>query len=77
MKLKTHLAIIILMILGTAIMLNQVSQPLMVVQAKAGTEKSEDGDATESGEEIYVLQGNVAINSFTPISLHQELYHLI
>ena len=76
MKIKTHLAIIVLMILGTAILLNQVSQPLVVVQAKASTEQSEDGDSTEPGQETYVLQANVAINSFTPISLHQELYQI-
>lgn len=48
----------------------------MVVQVKANTEQSEDGDATESSQEVYVLQANVAINSFTPISLHQELYQI-
>ena len=76
MKIKTHLLIIIWMMLGSAILLNQVIQPIMIVDSKANTEQSDDGKANEADEDTYVLQANVAINSFSPISLHQELYQI-
>lgn len=76
MKIKTHLLIIIWMMLGSAILLNQVIQPIMIVETEVKTEQSDDGNATESDEDTYVLQANVAINSFSPISLHQELYQI-
>jgi len=76
MKFKNHLAIVILMILGTVLLLNQVSQPILVLQTKADTEKKDDGKTTDSGEQGYILQENVAINSITSITLHQELYQI-
>jgi hypothetical protein len=76
MKLKTHLAIIILMILGSAVLLNQISQPLAIVQSKADVEQNEDTESTESDDAVYVLQANLAINSFTQVTLHQELYQI-
>ena len=76
MKIKTHLLIIIWTMLGSAILLNQVIQPIMIVEAKTKTEQSDDGSANGADEDTYVLQANVAINSFSPISLHQELYQI-
>lgn len=76
MKIKTHLLIIIWMMLGSAILLNQVIQPIMIVETEVNSEQSDDGNATESDEDTYILHSNVAINSFSPISLHQELYQI-
>ena len=76
MKFKTHLAIIILMILGSSVLMNQISQPLTIIQSKADVEQSEDGKSTESDDAVYVLQANLAINSFSQITLHQELYQI-
>jgi len=76
MKLKTNLAIIILMILGSAVLMNQISQPLAIIQSKTDIEQSEDGKSTETDDEVYVLQANLAINSFSQVTLHQELYQI-
>ena len=76
MKFKTKLAIIILMILGSAILMNQISQPLAIIQSKADIEQSDDGKSTESDDAVYVLQANLAINSFSEVTLHQELYQI-
>ena len=67
MKFKTHLAIIILMILGSAVLMNQISQPLAIIQSKTDIEQSEDGKTTDSDDAVYVLQSNLAINSFSNI----------
>ena len=64
------------MILGSAVLLNQISQPLVIVQIKADVEQSEDTESTESDEAVYVLQANLAINSFSQVTLHQELYQI-
>jgi hypothetical protein len=76
MKFKTHLAIIILMILGSAILMNQISQPMAIIQSKADVEQSDDGKSTETDDTVYVLQANLAINSFSQVTLHQELYQI-
>lgn len=76
MKFKTHLAIIILMIIGSALLMNQISQPLAIIQSKADIEQNEEGKSTESDDAVYVLQANLAINSFTEVTLHQELYQI-
>ena len=76
MKLKTHLAIIILMILGSAVLMNQISQPMAITQGKADIEQNEDGKSTEKDDVFYVLQSNLAINSFSQVTLHQELYQI-
>jgi hypothetical protein len=75
MKFKYHL-VIILMILGSAILLNQVSQPLAVIQADADVELGEGEESTESEDEVYVFQANLAINSSTTVTLQQELYQI-
>jgi hypothetical protein len=76
MKFKTNLAIIILMILGSAVLMNQISQPLAIIQSKADIDHSEDGKTTESDDGVYVLQANLAINSFSQVTLHQELHQI-
>ena len=75
MKFKSHL-VIILMILGSAILLNQVSQPLAVIQANADFEQNDNEDSAESEDEVFVLQANIAINSSSTVTLHQELYQI-
>lgn len=76
MKIKTHLALIILMVLGSSLLMNQISQPLAIVQSKADVEQSDDTESTDSDEAIYVLQANLAINSFSQVTLQQELYQI-
>ena len=76
MKFKTTLAVIILMILGSALLMNQISQPLAIIQSKADIEESDDGKSTETDDAVYVLQANLAINSFSEVTLHQELYQI-
>jgi len=76
MKLKTHLAIIILMILGSAVLLNQISQPLAVVQNKVDVEEGQNAESTDSDDALYVLQANLAINSFSQVTLNQELHQI-
>jgi hypothetical protein len=76
MKIKTHLAIIILMILGSSVLMNQISQPLAIVQNKADVEEGQNTESTDSDDALYVLQANLAINSFSPVTLHQELYQI-
>lgn len=63
------------MILGSAVLMNQISQPLAIIQSKANIEQSDDGETTDS-KDVYVLQANLAINSFSHITLHQELYQI-
>ena len=75
MKSKNHLAII-LIILGSAVLVNQVTQPLSVVQTKTDVEQGEGSKPTDSDEAIYVLQTNLAINSFSQVTPHQELYQI-
>ena len=75
MKFKSHL-VIILMILGSAILLNQVSQPLAIIQANTDVEQNQDEETTESEDEVYVLQATLAINSSSQVTLHQELYQI-
>ena len=76
MKFKTHLAVIILMILGMAIMANQVTQSLTTNQASDETEQNDTSSTQNSEEEICFVQSNLAINSFTPITLNQEFYQI-
>ena len=76
MKLNIHLPIIILMILGSAVLLNQISQPLAIIHSKANTEQSEDGKSTDSDNPTYVFQAKLAINSFSQVTLHQELFQI-
>ena len=76
MKFKTHLAIIILMILGSAVLMNQISQPLTIIQSKVDIEHNDDGKTPESDDAVYVLQANLAINSFSQLTLHQELHQI-
>ncbi len=77
MKGKTFSAVVIWMLLGSAILVNQVSQPMAKLQAQARVEQGEeDTQATGSHEQVYVVQDNLAINSFSQINLHQELYQI-
>ena len=64
------------MILGSAVLMNQISQPLAIIQTKADVEQSDDGESTEAEDALYVLQANLAINSFSQVTLHQELYQI-
>ncbi len=75
MKFKSHL-VIILVILGSAVLMNQVSQPLAIIQANTDVEQNEDGKSTESEDGVYVFQANLAINSSSQVTLHQELYQI-
>jgi hypothetical protein len=75
MKLKTHLAIIIWMIIGSAVLVNQISQPIALIEPDADFAQGDD-NTQDSDEATYVLQANVAINSFTPVTLHQELHQI-
>jgi hypothetical protein len=76
MKLKTHLAILIWMILGSAVMVNQVAQPIAMIEPNVDVTQSDDNESTDSDKELYVLQANVAINSFSPVTLNQELHQI-
>jgi hypothetical protein len=76
MKLRAHLAVIILMILGSALLMNQISQPLAIIQIKAEVEQNDDNQSTNSDDEVFVLQANLAINSFSQVTLHQELHQI-
>ena len=76
MKIKTHLALIILMVLGSSLLMNQISQPMTIIQSKADVEQSEDGKSADSDDAVYILQANLAINSFSQVTLHQELYQI-
>ena len=76
MKLKKHLAIIIWMILGSAVMVNQVAQPIAMSVPNIDVTQSDDSDRNDSDKELYVLQANVAINSFSPVTLNQELHQI-
>jgi hypothetical protein len=76
MKFKAHLAIVILMILGSAILANQVIQPFAIVNAKADVEQSKDDGPTGPKDKAFVLQANIAINSFSQVTLHQERYQI-
>jgi len=76
MKFKTHLAVIILTILGSALLLNQISQPLTVIQSEADVEQQNDSETTDSDDEVTVLQANLAINSSSQVTLHQELHQI-
>ena len=49
---------------------------MAIVQSKADVEQSEDTESTESDEGVYILQANLAINSFSQVTLHQELYQI-
>ena len=64
------------MIIGSAILMNQISQPLSIIQIKADVENHEDDETTESDDAVYVLQANLAINSFSQVTLHQELHQI-
>jgi hypothetical protein len=64
------------MILGSAVLMNQISQPLAIIQSKTDIEQSDDGNTTDTDDAVYVLQSNLAINSFSHITLHQELYQI-
>jgi len=75
MKFKAHF-VIIWIILGSALLVNQISQPLAVIQSQADVEQDEDGRSTESNEDVYVLQANLAISSFSQVTLHQELHQI-
>ena len=76
MKGKTILAVVIWMLLGSAIVVNQVSQPLVNLQTRAKVEQSENTKASGSPEQTLVVQDNLAINSFSQITLHLERYQI-
>ena len=64
------------MILGSAVLMNQISQPLAIIQSKTDIEQSDDGNTADTDDAVYVLQSNLVINSFSHITLHQELYQI-
>jgi hypothetical protein len=76
MKFKAHLAVAVLMILGSAVLTNQISQPLTIIQSKADVEQNDDSKSTDSDDAVLVLQANLAINSYSQVTLHQELHQI-
>jgi len=58
-----------------AIMADQVTQPLTISESSSNIEQNEKDNSQDSDEQIYVLQ-NLAINSFSTITIHQEFYQI-
>lgn len=76
MRKKSYLAVIIWLLLGVSIVLNQVSQPLALTRVKSDVEQSDNNKATNSSDEGFIIRVNPAINSFSQITLNQELYQI-
>ena len=65
------------MLLGTAVLVSQVSQPLVVVQNSIDIEQSDDKEAEEGADNVHwAAKTDLALNTISQVDLHQELYQI-
>lgn len=65
------------MLLGTAVLITQVSQPLLIVQNNSDVEQSDDQDAQRDATDAHWAAGtDLALNTISQVDLHQELYQI-
>jgi hypothetical protein len=63
------------MLLGTALLVTQVSQPL-VLDDSAEIEQADENDSHDADAPHWVVATDLAINTISQVDLHQELYQI-
>ena len=76
LKKKLSFNFIVWILLGVAIVISQVEQPLYADQLDIKTEQSDQSDQESSDETRLVIAADLAINSISGLNLHQELYQI-
>ena len=76
LKKKVTFNFIVWILLGLAIVISQVEQPLYSDQFDVKTEHAEQSDDQSSDETRLVVATDLAINSISGLNLNQELHQI-
>lgn len=75
-EIKRHIAVIIWMLLISALLVTQVSQPLAQLSYSSDIEQTDDSDEADSQESYSIISADLALNSISQLNLHQEFYQI-
>jgi hypothetical protein len=73
---KKHIAALTLIMLVSALLVTQVSQPIAQLTYSQGVEQSDGADNADSDSNKLVISADLALNSSTQLNLHQEFYQI-